>query len=207
MAISLTISLFILSFYYFIFYMVAYGIFYFLTQFIGIYRDSINYEKYSKDILEAGLLGVLLGGRHFNARLAYTVNSVIGIFGILIRISLGFLPYLEITLSEVPVIVLWGLSSIVNFYAGMRAIPPRYQKEMADTYKKICKNALFRYFKQNQGKAFSINALKKRIGELSLKSEEKEYIKEHMKDVLDSLLDSEKIEYTVQNEELYYLIS
>jgi len=27
--------------------------------------------------------------------------------------------------SEIPIIILWVLSCVLNFYAGMRAIPPR----------------------------------------------------------------------------------
>jgi hypothetical protein len=201
----LAISLFILSFYYYILYIFL-GVFWFLNQFIGIYQDYTNFEKHRTRFLEVGFLGSLWGGIHYNARLAYNVNSVWAISGILFRIFLGFLPYFEVNLSEIPVIVLLGLSSALNFYAGMRAIPPRLQEEIHDIYKRNCRNAIFRYLKQNRGKAFSINALKKRIDDLGLKFEEKEFYKEHIQEVLNSLIVSENIESTVQNEEVYYLV-
>ena len=60
----------------------------------------------------------------------------------------------EFNISEIPVIVLWGLSCVFNIYAAMRAIPPRLQKKIFAIYKRNSKNALFKYLKQNRGKAF-----------------------------------------------------
>lgn len=65
---------------------------------------------------------------------------------------------------------------------------------------------MFKYLKQNQGNAFSLNALKNRATELKLNFAEKEFYKDHIKEILESLRASEKIESTVQNEEIYYLI-
>jgi len=179
-----------------------------LFQFTGIYQDYTNFERHRTGILEVGFLGSLLGGWHTNARSTYNVNCLWAIGGIFANFIFYLVlsayfdsAYYNVT-SEVPIIMLWVVSCALNFYAGMRAIPPRKK----DIYKKVCRNAVYKYLKQNRGNAFSINALKNRATELGLKSAGREYYKDNIKEILVSLRASEQIESTVQNEEVYYLI-
>jgi len=172
----------------------------FLFQFTGIYQDYTNYERHVKSILEAGFLGSLLGGWHIDARSTYYVNCIWAIGGTFINFFFAVLSS-NITF-EIPIIVLWLLSCVLNFYAGIRATPPRKK----ETYKKICRDAVYKYLIQNRGNAFSINALKNRATELGLKSSEREYFRDNIKEILVNLRASEQIESTVQNEEVYYLI-
>jgi hypothetical protein len=207
-----------ISFYFMIstydYFRVILGVFWIIIQFGGIYQDSTNQERFSDKVMEVGVIASLFGGYYTNARLTYTVNILMAIGGILVNYifmlilslvfsSLGgtYYGYYEIS-SEIPIIMLWVLSCILNLFARMYAIPPR----KFESYKKTCKMVVFNYLKQNQGNAFSVNALKNRMGVMGLKYAEREYFREHMKEVLASLAVDGKIESTVQNEEVYYLI-
>ncbi|MFX1426700.1 MAG: hypothetical protein ACFFBE_09630 [Promethearchaeota archaeon] len=207
-----------ISFYFMIstfdYFRIIIGVLWIILQLSGIYRDSTNKERFSDKVMEVGVIASLLGGYHINARLAYTVNILVAIGGILVNyiisliISLvsGLLGgssyiYYELS-SEVPIILLWVLSCILNLFARMYAIPPRKFED----YKKTCKMVVFNYLKQNKGNAFSVSALKNRMGVMGLKYAEKDYFKDHIKEVLSSLAVDGKIESTVQNEEVYYLI-
>lgn len=194
------------------------GVIWIFLQLVSLYKDYKRSEEHSgTDIFRVGFFGYLIGGWHINARLGYWLNGLLLILGIFINLIFqliwSFLFYIfsggNFTFSirfypnEITVIVIWSVSFVLNICAAVIAVPPR----KLEGYKMICRDALYQYLTQYRGKAFSANTLRARVSVLGLKLREREYYKEHIKEVLDSLVSSyEKVLTTVQNEKLYYFI-
>ncbi len=167
-----------------------------IIQFIAIYWDSTDYAYTSKNIFDTGR------DWHWNARMLYIINGVILILSLLF-----FLNFYEGFYN--PETLLWGLSAIVTFIAAASAKPPirREQTSKISIDTRNLESAVYNYLKENKGSTLTVSALGVRL-ENSVKTyNERKYIRENLRMILNNLITSGKIDSTLHHEELHYFVA
>ena len=165
-----------------------------IIQFIAIYWDSTDYAYTSKNIFDTGR------DWHWNARMLYLINGAILILSLLFFFNIYGIFYNPETL-------IWGLSVIVTFTAAVIAKPPIGREQTSKIPMKNIENIVYNYLKENKGSALTVSALGVRL-ENSVKTyNERKYIRENLRMILNNLITSGKIDSTLHHEELHYFVA
>jgi len=166
-----------------------------IIQFIAIYWDSTDYAYTSKNIFDTGR------DLHWNARMLYFINGVFLIVSFLFFFnSYGGLYYSMET-------IMWVLSAIVTFIAAVSAKPPISQEKKSEISMKNIENIVYNYLKENKGSALTVSALGVRLENSVITHNERKYIRENLRMILNNLITNGKIDSTLRNEKLHYFVA
>jgi DNA-directed RNA polymerase subunit RPC12/RpoP len=131
----------------------------------------------------------------------YLINGVILILSLLYFFNLY--GYYNID----PLIWINILSAIVTFIAAVSAKPPIRREQTSKISMKNIENIVYNYLKENKGSTLTVSALGVRL-ENSVKTyNERKYIRENLRMILNNLITSGKIDSTLHHEELHYFVA
>ena len=153
---------------------------------------------------------------HWNARVLYIINGVILILSLFFFFNFyGYWGFYN------PETLIWGLSAILTFIAAISAKPPiisakppirsakppiRREQTSKISMNNI-ENIVYNYLKENKGSALTVSALGVRLENSVKTHNERKYIRENLRMILNNLITSRKIDSTLHNEELHYFVA